>query len=545
MKYIKEGTDALMYDILIKNGTIVDGTGNPRFKADVAIKDSKVVKIAADIEGDAAEVIDAAGLIVSPGFIDGHTHSDLSLVLGSDSWNHLEDGVTTQIAGQCGTSPCPDSELNSKIEVHELDEAEAARVKAFCADPKTFMAEAQNALSGTNFAMYIGHGALRSHAMGYSDAKPTEAEMDDIKQMLTMAMEEGFLGYSSGLVYAPSVYADTEELIELAKVMQPFNGVHTSHIRAEGDALIPSIKEVIRVGEEGGVQTVISHLKVMGNHNKGASKTVLSLIEEANERGAKIYADQYPFIAGAAPLSSQIPPKYLVGGIPALLERIKKPEIRQQILHSIFNETEEFESSIYTAGFEGALVTGSPKAPRYEGKTLAKIAEEEGKEPIDAYCDLLLENEGMCSGIYFNQVEEDMMRIIAHPLITAGSDWSDVKEYKAPDEPASGHPRGMATMVRRLELVRNHGLRTLEDVVRSVTGLTAHSVGLANQGILKEGRDANITIFDYAGIRAHADFIYPFRKNEGIHMVIVNGTVAVRDGKALGTRAGKLLKRGE
>ena len=534
-----------MYDILIKNGTVVDGTGNARFKADVAIKDSKVVKIAAGIEGDAVEVIDAAGLIVSPGFIDGHTHSDLSVVLGSDSWNHLEGGVTTQITGQCGGSPCPYSVFNLKLDVRDMDEAEQKRVKDFCANPKNFMAEAEKASSGTNFSFYIGHGALRAHAMDYSDARPSEAQMGDMKQMLTMAMEAGYLGFSTGLVYAPSVYGDVEELIELAQVMKPYNGVHTSHIRAEGDALVTAVKEVLRVGEEGGVKTVISHLKVMGEHNRGASKTVLALMEEANERGAEVYADQYPFTAGAAPLSSQIPPKYLVGGIPAMLERIKKPEIRQQILHSIFNEAHEFESSIYTAGFDGALVTGSPKKPEYEGKTIGQIAKETGKEPIDAFCDLLLENEGLGSGIYFNQVEEDMLRIIAHPLITAGSDFSDVKERKDPNKPAAAHPRGTGTMVRRLELVRDHGLRTLEDVVRSMTGLTAMSVGLAEQGILKEGRDANITIFDYAGARAHADYTHPFKRNEGINTVIVNGVVAVKDGVALGVRAGKLLKRGQ
>ena len=534
-----------MYDILIKNGTVVDGTGNPRFKADVAIAGGRIVKIAEDIEASAGEIVDATGHIVSPGFIDGHTHSDLAVVLGSDSWNHLENGVTTQIAGQCGGSPCPYSELNVKALIEDIEEDEQAKVFAFCENPHTFMAQAESAQSGTNFAFYIGHGALRAHGMGYSDQKPTADEMADMKNMLTQAMEAGFLGYSSGLVYAPSVYGDADELTELAAVMKPYNGVYTSHIRAEGDAVVRAVEEAIAVGEGAGVQTVISHLKVMGRHNKGASKTTLALIEAANARGVSVYADQYPFIAGAAPLSSQIPPKYLVGGIPALLERIKSPEIRQQIVHSIFHEPHEFESSIYTAGFEGAMVVSSPKAPQFAGKTIAQIAQETGKEPIDAYCDLLLENEGMGSGVYFNQVEEDMLRILAHPLVTAGSDWSDIKERKGSDSQSAGHPRSTSTMIRRLELTRDLGLRTLESVVRSMTGLTALSVGLPGRGILAEGRPADVTIFDYAAVKMHADFMHPFRKNDGIHTVIVNGQVAVREGTALGVRAGTVLKRGQ
>lgn len=529
-----------MYDIIIKNGEVVDGTGKPRFKADVAIKDGKVAAVAPQITKPCAETVDAKGLIVAPGFIDGHTHSDSRAVHGSDSYNHLEQGTTTQIAGQCGSSPTP--YYSDAIEgVRPADDEK--REAEICATPAGFMRHALTMKLGTNMAFYAGHGQLRAHAMGYSDARPTAAQMDDMKRNLVEALECGFLGYSSGLVYAPSVYADTEELIELAKVMAPYKGVYTSHIRGEGDNVEASVAEAIRVAEEGGVPLVISHLKVAGKKNIGKSVKLLQMLDDAAARGVRAYADQYPFLAGSAPLVSQIPAKFLVGGRGELLKRIKNPGIRAEIEYAIFNLSAEFESSVYQAGYEGTLIAGAPKTPQYVGMTMAELAAKQGKAPIDAFCDFLLENDAQGQGIYFSINEDDMLRIMAHPRITAGSDWSDYQTHIDPEQQAGGHPRGTATMTRRLEICRDNNLRTLEDSIRSMTALTALSVGLSDQGVLLEGRDANITIFDYEGIRSHADFLHPFRRNEGICTVIVNGEIAVREGHATGVRAGRALRR--
>ena len=531
-----------MYDILIKNGLIVDGSGRPAFSADLAVKDGKIAKIAPSIRETAAQVINAAGLQVTPGFIDNHSHSDSSVFTGSDCYNYLEQGVTTQIAGQCGSSPEPYAEGSIRPDGLTQEEFESRKQKA--RTPATFMQAAEEQTFGTNMAFFIGQGALRRKALGYSDAVPTKAQMEIMQKNLIEAMEAGFLGVSSGLVYAPSVYASTEELIELVKVMKPYGGVYASHIRGEGNNVLRSVQEAIRIGEEGGVPVLISHLKVMGLHNEGTSALLLKEIDDANARGVEVCADQYPYTASSAPLASQIPPKYHVGGNAALLERLRDPAVRPQILHDIFHEVDVFESGIYSAGFDGSLITSAAKTPEYVNKTIGQIAKEEGKTPIDALCDVLLANDGRMQGVYFNQCPSDLLRIMAHPKVFLGSDSSNRSDKRIDTEHVGGgHPRGTASTVRRLELVRDFRLRTMEEAVKNQTFDTAQAMGIPEHGLLKEGWDANICVFDYDRLHATADYAHPFRKCQGIHYVLVNGKLAVRDGRALGIRAGKVLKR--
>ena len=533
-----------MFDILIKNGQIVDGSGKPAFYADLAVKDGKIAKIAPAIDGEAKEIIDASGLQVTPGFIDNHSHSDSATFTGSDCYNYLEQGVTTQIAGQCGSSPEPYAEGSIRRDGLTPEEFESRKQKA--RTPTTFLQAAEEQTYGTNMAFFIGQGALRRKALGYSDAAPTKEQMEIMQKDLIEAMEAGFFGVSSGLVYAPSVYASIEELIELVKVMAPYGGVYASHIRGEGDNVLRSVQEAIRIGEEGGVPVLISHLKVMGKHNEGTSARLLKEIDDANARGVEVCADQYPYTASSAPLASQIPPKYHVGGNPALLERLADPAVRPRILHDIFHEVDVFESAIYSAGFDGCLITGASKTPEYINKTIGQIAREEGKEPIDALCDVLLANDGRMQGVYFNQCASDLLRIMAHPKVFLGSDASTRSDKRIDTElVGGGHPRGTASTVRRLELVRDFRLHTMEEAVKNQTFDTAQAMHLSGQGLLKEGWDANICVLDYDRLHATADYTHPYRKSQGIHYVLVNGKLAVRDGTALGVRAGKVLKRGK
>lgn len=532
-----------MYDVLIKNGQIVDGSGQPAFYGDIAVKDGKIACIAPQIDGEAVEFIDASGMQVSPGFIDTHSHSDSSVFTGSDSYSYLEQGVTTQIAGQCGSSPEPYAEGSIRrgtlSETEFLSRVEKART------PTSFMNAAEAQTFGTNMAFFIGQGALRRKVLGYSDAAPDAQQMKTMQEDLVEAMEAGYLGVTSGLVYAPSVYASTEELIELVKVMQPYGGIYGSHIRGEGNNVLRSVQEAIRIGEEGGVPVLISHLKVMGKHNEGASQYLLKEIDDANARGVTVWADQYPYTAGSAPLSSQIPAKYLVGGIPALLERLQDPAVRQQILHSIFHEVDEFESGIYSAGFDGVLISSASKTQQYVNKTIGQIAKAEGKEPIDVLCDLLIANNGVMQSILFNQCPSDLLRIMAHPRVFLGSDVSDRSTRIDTEKSGSGHPRGTSSTVRRLELVRDFRLRTMEEAVKNQTYDTAAALNLPGQGLLRKGWDANICVFQYEKLHAVADYAHPFRRHQGIHYVLVNGKIAVRDGIALGIRAGKVIKRGK
>lgn len=534
-----------MFDLLIKNGMIVDGTGKPAYTADVAVRDGKIAKIAPTITEPAAEVIDATGLVVAPGFIDCHNHSDSDVFLGTDSYNYLEQGVTTQVCGHCGDSPAPYHSGGLLRLKSYLPREEFERITELAATPETFMEAAEKASIGANMAFFMGHNSIRGSVMGYDPAEPTQVQMKAMQAYIERAMACGYMGYSTGLIYAPSVYAKTEELVALARVMKPYGGIYASHIRGEGNDVVNAVAEAIRIGEEAGVQVQISHLKVIGLHNEGTSEKLLRMIEDANARGVTVYADQYPYNAGSAPLRSRIPPKYHVGGLQALLERMKDPQMRKKMDHSIFHETDEFESCIYSAGYDGSLIASLPKNPELVGKTIGELAKQTGEQPIDVLCRLLVENDGVAQGIYFNQSASDMMRIMASPWVFGGSDSSNYPDARYDPETFGGrHLRGTTTMVRRLELQRDFHLCSMEEAIHRITGGPAQALRLEGQGLLKEGADASITVLDYENLHARASYQYPYRENEGIHYVLVNGTVAVRNGRCTGSRAGKLLRKG-
>jgi len=533
-----------MYDIVIRNGQIVDGSGKAAFYGDVAIKDGKIEKIAAQVAESAKEEIDAAGLQVTPGFIDNHCHSDRTVFTGSDAYNYLEQGVTTQVAGHCGSSPAPYSEDYFYKYKDGCEGQELERRIVISRTPESFMKEAAGVGFGTNKAFFIGHNALRSEAMGFSGTRPDRVQMEKMKSRIREAMDAGYLGYSSGLAYAPSAYGDTEELTELAGELTPYHGIYASHIRSEGEQCLEAVREAISVGENSGCDVLISHLKICGRQKEGLSKQILEEIDNAEKRGVTVWADQYPYTAGSAPLNSQIPPRFMEGGIGAFLERIAQPEIRQEILDAIFHDSKSFESGIYTAGFEGSLIVSASKTPQHVNRTLAQIAAEEGKEPIDAMCDLLLANNGIVQGIYFNQNPTDLLRIMGHKRVFCGSDWSEYPDLKKdPEQEGGGHPRATATTVRRLELVRDFRLRTMEESVKNLSYDTARAMHLGNIGLVREGWNADINVLAYDRLHANADYAHPFRKNTGIIHVIVNGQIAVKDGNSLGVRAGKLIRR--
>jgi len=531
-----------MYDILIQNGLIVDGSGKKAYPSDLAVKDGKIVRIAQKIDEPAAQVIDAAGFQITPGFIDTHTHSDNSVFFGSGSENYLLQGVTLQICGQCGSSPAP---VHPRTLESQRNSLPKEKLESYLENAKTlpgFMEKACSQSYGTNYAFLIGHSAIRGSVMNFSKERPAPVELGRMKSIAKEAMECGYFGMSTGLVYAPSVYAETEELIELAREIQPYGGYYASHIRGEGVSVLKSVKEAIRIGEEAGVPVCISHLKVLGKQNEGMSERLLQEIDEANARGVSVFADQYPFTASSANLYTQVHPKYLVGGKDQLLKRLEDPSIRKEILYDMFHDLESFESSLYSAGFDGTFVTSAGVTKDVVGLSLAEIARKRQKDPFDVFCDLIMENRCVISGIYHNQNATDLLRIMQHPRVFCGSDSSD---HAMPDDEkrAGGHPRGTATMVRRLELVRDFNLRSMEESVKNLTLDPATAAGIPDQGLILEGRDANLCIFDYENLHTRANYSHAYRKSEGIHCVVVNGKIAVQDGKITGVRNGKVLQK--
>lgn len=522
-----------MYDILIQNGLIVDGSGGPVGRGDIAIKDGKIVKISPYIRAEARQFLDATGLVVAPGFIDCHNHSDADALFGNSCYNSLEQGVTTQITGHCGYSPAPYYAGALPNLRKKMGEEAFATIAAMVSRMDTFLMAADSVRIGANMAFFVGHHNIRGKTMRMSDAIPTAEQLRAMQDDLIEAMEAGCLGLSTGLIYAPSAYAGTQELIELAKTMAPYNGIYSTHVRSESDKVVEAVKEAIYIGEEAGVHVHLSHLKVMGRRNAGLSEKLLQMIDDANRRGVHVTADQYPFCASSAALNSRIPAKYHVGGRESLLERLQDKNIRKSI-------------AVDVADFDSMFLASLPHTPQYEGKTVGQIAQEENQAPADVLCELLLANQGAGQGIYFNQNEQDMMRILAHPNVFCGSDSSNMTEPRPnPDVIGGRHPRGQATMVRRLTLQRDHGLCSLEQMVHRITGAPAKALHLENQGLLKEGYDANITVFDVQDLHAHATYRNPYRPNEGIIWVLVNGEIALQNGKTTGIRAGKILKRGK
>ena len=527
-----------MFDLLIKNGTLIDGTGAPRFQADVAVKDGLIAEIAPHIEGEAEKVIDAAGLIVSPGFIDVHTHSDGPILLDSTTgYNHLEDGATTELAGQCGGMAAPFYGEGTWL---DIPKDEYARITE---SYTSYFEYIEKLKLGANMAFFAGQGNIRGKVMGLGPGTPDEEQLQQMRDLMAEAMECGCLGFSTGLVYTPSVFAGTEEIVEIAKVAHQYGGVYTTHIRGEGDQLMESLEEALHIGRVSGIPVNISHIKVIGHHNEGMSKQVIELLEKNMAEGMSITADQYPFTGGSAPLVSQLPPKFLTKGRLEGVHALRDPELRKQALWSIFNEAAEFESNIYSAGFDGSLISGAAKTPQYVGKTLGEIAREENRDPFDVCVDILDQNDATVQGIYFSQNESDLLNFLRQPWVMAGSDWSDYGPVVDSERRSGSHPRAMATMVRRLELIRDNGLWTLEDAIYRMTGMAAETYHLPEIGKLKKGLHADITIFDYKNLKCNADYDYPFRHNDGIEYVIVNGGVAVEHGRFTGLKNGKVLKK--
>lgn len=533
-----------MFDLILKNGMVADGTGKPAYQADVAVRDGVIAAIGADLGTEAKEVLDISGLVVSPGFIDAHSHTDCSILMGRDSYNKLEQGITTEVTGHCGDGAAPSYEGSLEEYRRHTSPERFAQIERACESFGSFLDTMEHEPLGPNMAFFAGQSNIRGRVMGYSDAAPDKRQLDEMLALTEAAMQAGYLGFTTGLVYTPSVYAGTDELIAMAKVAHRYGGIYASHIRGEGDQLGESVTEALDIGRASGIPVTISHLKVIGKKNVGNAPKVLSLLEEANRQGVRARADQYPYMAGSAPLIAQLPPRFMTDGRKALLQRMGDKTLRHEMERAIFEEYGVFESSIYSAGWDGCLIAEAEETPEAVGKTLTQLAEEKHVSPMDACCDLLMKNHGTVQGIYFSQNEQDMTTILTHPLVCAGSDWSAYASHVDPEQIAGGHPRGTATMIRRLELLRDKNLMTMEQAVHTITGRAAEITGLPQLGLVAVGRSADLCVFSWKNLRTHADFIHPFRRNEGLNYVLVNGTVAVRGGLYTGARAGRVLRRG-
>ena len=531
-------------DLVISNGSIIDGTGNPGYHAHIGIADGKIVCIMRDIsQSNAARIIDAEGMTVCPGFIDTHSHDDAYLLIKPQGDEKVCQGVTTDVIGNCGFSLAPIS-----VE-HRDDLRNASAILGGKYLPQEFwdltsfdefLTILESAKLGINVVPLVGHGTIRIAVVGSENRAPTESELAEMKQLTADAMQAGAFGLSSGLIYVPANYANTDEIIELARVAGQFKGIYTTHMRSEGDQQMAAIDETFRIAYEAGIATHISHHKIIGRNNWGQSKDTLELLARARANGLDVTCDQYPYRAGSTILAAALPPHIQAQGPQVFAEKLKEPAVRQAIINEIESGSSgRWENFIKGTGFKNIIISVSPRHEEYIGKSIAQIAEMETKNPYDVFFDLLIEEGLEVIMVIFMMDEADIIRIMKDPITMIGTD--GIPGFGA----GKVHPRMIGTFPRILgRYVREQGVIRLEAAVRKMTSLPAQTFGLYRKGILREGLDADIVIFDPKTIIDRSTFDNPSQSPAGISWVIVNGEVAVEHGKVNGATSGQVLRWG-
>ncbi len=514
-----------MFDLIIKNGKIIDGTGKQPYFADLAIKDGKIARIAADITGG-KKTIDASGLTVTPGFIDSHSHSDSSILDFPNQVEKAEQGITTSIGGQCGSSVAPIG-----IEHNVYDVGNFGKNSDVYKTMGTFLDIAKDVPLGSNLATFVGHSALRNAVIGPYNRAPSKDELEKMGALLREGIEHGALGVSFGLIYPPSCFAQTDELIYLATVAAKCGGMISAHIRDEGYKLVEACEEFINIIKSSGARGVFSHHKAMYKENWGKVNNTLRMIDEANQEGYDVYCDVYPYTASHTSLSARFTPKeYHSGGTLALVENLTDMAIREKIKKV---NIEKFGAD---DDLNWVLITKCPAYPEYKGLRLSEIAKIHKKDVYDTIFDMLIKSKGACSACYFLMCEEDLETVLSHPramICTDASVRGNSEVY---------HPRLRGSFPRVLgRYVRERAVVPLCEMIQKMTSLPAEVYGLCSKGLLKEGFDADICIFDANKIIDRADFISCHERAEGLNYVLINGTVVVENAVYNGTRAGKVL----
>lgn len=526
-----------MLDILIKDITIIDGTGEPRYQGNIGILEGKIILPSKIVE--ARMVIEGSGYMIAPGFIDAHSHGDL--ILGDECAKlcKTSQGVTTEIGGQCGLSAAPISEQYLNLAQAQLSVGALSFPKEMKSwtSYKNYIEYEKSVDKTTNIVNYVGHSTLRIAVMGFDNREPTFDEMEQMKNLLREAMEEGAIGLSTGLIYTPCCYATSEEIVELVKVIKPYNGIYATHMRNESYDVVNAVKEAINIGREAQVPVFISHHKVLGKSNWGLQKQTLQLMEEARKEGISITIDQYPYTCCMTHLSACIPPWYFNEGVECMAEQLKNPVIRQQIKREMLDEKSVYDNYYLNAGgFQGVLVSSAPHMPQVEGKTIQEYADELEQDAFDTFFDILIENQGMASAVYSAMCEEDVFEIAQASHTVIGSDGLTRTLSE------KGHPRAYATFPRAICYYHKEaGIMSLEEVIYRMTLLPAERLHLFNKGRIQQGYDADLVIFDYNELKDMATYLQPNTLAEGIEYVIVNGEIVYKKGKLTGVHSGKVI----
>ncbi|HKF58628.1 MAG TPA: D-aminoacylase [Blastocatellia bacterium] len=527
------------YDIIIRNGTVYDGSGGAAQRADVGITGDRIAAIGDLSKARAAAEVDASGLAVAPGFINMLSHSVQSLIADYRSLGELRQGVTTQIFGEVSMGP-----LSDEMKRRRLSEQGDVKFEI----PWTTLAEYLNYLErkgvSQNFASFIGAGTVREYVIGLEDKQPTPKQLDEMCELVRREMEAGALGVTTALIYPPNYFARTDELIAMCKVASKYRGKYIAHIRSEANQLLEAVDELIRISREANIPAEIYHLKASGEPNWSKMDQVIKRVEEARRHGLKITADMYTYTAGATGLTSTMPPWVLDGGYPALYKRLQDPETRKKIAAAMRTPTNEWENMFLLPGsLDRILLVGfkSDKLKPLAGKTLAEVARMRGTDPAETAMDLILEDQSRVGTVYFLMSEENVKKQIALPWVSFGSDAASIAA-EGVFLKSSTHPRAYGNFARLLgKYVRDEKVISLSEAIHRLSGLPATNLELDRRGFLKKGYFADVVVFDPQTIADKATFDSPHQYSVGVKHVFVNGAQVLKDGEHTGARPGRAL----
>jgi N-acyl-D-amino-acid deacylase len=534
------GEDAETYDLIIRGGHILDGTGNPWYAADIGIRGDRIAAIGDLQNATATHVIDANGYVVAPGFIDMLGQSESSLLIDNRSLSKISQGITSEITGE-GGSIAPQDALTLAPMKPFLDEY---HLTVDWTDLAGYFARLEKSGTPLNLGTYVGAAQVREAIIGDDDRAPTADELEKMKALVAQAMQQGAMGISTALIYPPGHYAKTDELIALASVAGKYGGIYATHMRSEGQTEMEALDEAMRIGREGRLPVEVFHLKVSGKSRWGSMPKVVAQIQAARDSGLDIAANMYPYLAGATALASCLPPWVADGGTGKLLARLRDPAVRKRIKAEMAADHPGWENLYFDSGGpSGVMISGvvNPDLKKYDGKTVAQMAEAEKKDPLDAMFDFILADGAQTGALYFIANEQDLQYGLKQRWTSIGLDANETSLDGPLYEPHN-HPRAWGSMPRFLgHYVRDLHLMPLPEAIRKITSMPAQEEHLRGRGLLKPGFFADVTIFDPATIIDKATYTDPNQESVGVEYVIVNGKLEFADGKLTGVTAGRPL----
>jgi N-acyl-D-amino-acid deacylase len=518
-----------MQKTIIRNVDVLDGSGAPAYRADIALEGDRIAAIGDLVASASSGTLIGNGLVAAPGFIDIHSHSDYTLPINPRAESKIRQGVTTEVIGMCGGSAAPlDPEDRERL---KASRPELPWTWTSFADYLGFLREKGTSV---NVVPMVGHGTVRGMALGQEDRPPTADEMAEMQRLVAQAMDEGAWGLSTGLIYAPSSFSNTEELVELSRVPAERGGFYFTHIRGEGPTLLDSVSEAISIGERAGLPVQIAHFKAQGPENWHLLDQALALLDEARARGVDVAADRYPYVASSTGLRAYLPQWAHDGGTEALLQRLADPEQRKRILDTPFPRGRRWEAT---------MISYARTHPEWEGLNVAQIAAQRGADPTETALDLVLEGDGNVSVVHFGMDEDNLKKALRHPAIMVGSDGSARAPY-GPLGEGKAHPRNYGTFVRVLaKYAREEGVLSMAEAVHKMSGMPAARLGLCDRGRLEVGLKADLVLFNPDTVRDRATFTDPYQYPEGVEYVYVNGQAVVTPEGHTGALPGQVLER--